>query len=453
MTAPSAYAKRAKQKTRATPIAIKRGLPKSTGVGQLAIATNLPTGDKRWKAVKRYAKSRKAATLRFRELDVTSIRRSLAKIGPEFVAFAVAPETLDVNFHYSVLELCRDLDDDPMPDFHFGYLVTQDASDMEAWLARIEARHQAPLDTPKAKVVALRGNGSQLRSLDMLLHFGHGMPTRVQGGMTGEQVGALKLERAPVVWSGACFNAVVSRSFHKSAFHMVWSPPVSVDPKKCMATNWIHAGALGFLAALEGDRGEMASVEWEYLRREACSLGEAIGHQYRLATTSFYADFTRFPRHVNRHKKRMSFYDVMLRGAVSRVLFGDPSLKPITSPLDKPTQTVSLEQDTSASTSRSTIKIRVDRRAQSAHQNYLPKSGKGVFDARITARVALPEDWSKPLPVDAAVTLVTNGKSVEITRHQIRHEVWGGRRFVNLQIESPPGSVKKGSVATFVFED
>ena len=443
-------AKGKKGKTRATPIAIKKGLPTAEGLGKLVFVSNLPTKDKRWKAIKAYAKERGAKTLRFKENDVASVAKGLAKAGAEFVAFAVPPETLDINFHYSVLELCRDLDRDPMPDFYFGYLVARDAPDMEAWIERIKKRHANGFEKPVSKIIALTGSGEHVKSLDMALHFGHGTPWGVNDGLTGEQVGALALDRTPLVWSGACFNAVVSRSFHKSAYHMVWSSPWTVAPEKSIALNWVHAGVLGYFAALEGDRGEMATTEWEYFRRKACSLGEVIGHQYRLITTSLSADWTKFPRHLNRYKKFMSFYNVMLRGATSRILFGDPSLRPLSEPLDTERVNEVITQVDRA-TGAHQIQITALRWSQWVHQNYLPKEHPGFFGGRLTARVELPADWPQ-LPNQASkVTLFTKGEDTPIAHHHVRHEVWGGMRYVNLQVQTPTGKILKGSQALFEF--
>ncbi len=427
--------------TRQKPIALKKGLPKADGLGMLVIVTNFPGNDKRGKAIKAYAKARGAKVVKFKKSDVASARTALRRAGAEFVAFAVLPETVDTEFHYAVLELCRDLDADPMPDFHFGYLTARDGPDLTRLLAAIEDRAARSADEPQAKIIALTGDGKQLLPLDYVLHFGHGQAWRVDNGMTGEQVGKLYLPRAPVVWSGACFNGVLSRSWHKSARQLIWLTPTTVDPKYLMTLNWIHAGISGYLAALEGDRGEMAVAEWEYFRSKACALGEAIGYQYRLAFTSVYADFTTFPRHVPGSKQRKSFYDVMLRGMVSRILISDPSLRPMDKPLDEPVHAVDVGYDAEAK--RIEIVADVLRFSNGAHVNCLPKKA-GYFDRRCYVRVAVPPDV--PAKFDDVTVEARNGSEVvAITRHHLRHEVWGGRRYLNLQIEAPAGQIKKGT--------
>ncbi len=437
---------------RSEPIPLKKGHPTAAGLGKLAVLTNFPSSDKRYKVLKAYAKARGAKLIKFKEGDLQSTRKRLQRTGAEFVALAMTPESIDTNFHYSALEFCRDLDDDPMPDFHFGYITARDGADLETLFAAIRAREERAAGesdkTPSAKVVGLTGTGAHLKGLDYFLHFGHGQAWRVEGGLTGEQVGALDLPRAPVIWSGACFNGVFSRSFHKCAYQMVFLSPMTIDPAKLMTLNWVHAGASAYFAALEGDRGEMAMAEWEYFRQRACSVGETIGYQYRLAFMSLPPDFTRFPRQKHMFKKRMGFYDVMLRGMVSRVLLSDPSFRPLAKPLDERSDEAEVVYDTASKQLKLTA--RVTRWSQGLYLNYLPKSGKGVFDRRFYVRVPLPDD--APAKFGQETVKVTNGPElVALTRHHIRHEVWGGQRYLNVQVEALAGKIKSGTTMEVVL--
>lgn len=429
--------------SRAEPIPLARGRPKPEGLGKLVIVSNYSGTDGRFKAVRKLAEHRGARIVKFKGGKLRTVRKALASAGPEFVALAVKPETVDTNFHYEVLELCRDLDRDPMPDFHFGYLCARNGDDLGRMVDRIIEREKRPPERPVAKVVSLSGTGKHLEGLDYFLHFGHGQAWCVVNGLSGEQVGRLHLPRAPVVWSGACFNGVLSRSFHKCAYQLVFWKPTTIEPRHLMTLNWVHAGATGLFAALEGDRGEMAMAEWDYFRERACTLGEVIGYQYRLAFTSVYADFTKFPRQLPGHKKKMSFYNVMLRGMVSRLLLSDPSYRPLREPLDRPRHRVTVDRDAE----RLTVKVVIDQAAQGPHCNYLPKSNKGVFDLRIYDRVEVPDG----LHLDEPEVSAWSNRDIELTRHHVRHEVWGGKRYLNLQVEAPWRHFKPGARATYVF--
>ncbi|MCZ6572063.1 MAG: hypothetical protein O7C98_02730 [Planctomycetota bacterium] len=428
-------------------ISLKKGRPRAKGIGGVVVLTNLSAGQGR-KAVLTFAKQRTARILRFKKRDVASTARELARIGPEYVVVAVTPTTVDINFHFEMLELCRNLDGDPMPDFLFGYLCARDKDDMQALVDRVlktTRKHAQPVPD----VVALSGTGEHLAKYDFILHFGHGQPWRVDKGLTGEQIGKLQLPRNPVVFSGACFNGVLSRSYHPCAYQLIYLKPRLIAPEKLMTLNWVHAGVSGYLAALEGDRGEMAMAEWDYFRERACSLGEVIGYQYRLAFTSLPTDFKGFPRYVPGKRKLMSFYNVMLRGMVSRILLSDPAYRPLSAPLDEPATVVATRYDPTSKTLE--VKLEVKRWSQGQMLNYLPKPPSDRFDRRLYVRAAVPAAAVGRLG-EPLIRVMHENKAVEITRHHLRHEVWGGSRYLNLQIEAPPGRIgKPGVTVTWTF--
>jgi hypothetical protein len=431
----------------ATAVQVSEGCPKPEGLGRTVLLTNLLVGDARLRALEGWRGARGAEVVRFGGSDVQDAAKDLARIGPEFVAVAVAPATVDINFHLAMLELCRDLDGDPMPDFHFGYLVARDAKDLGAFAERILASEgrgpvaaRDAVDLRQTEVVA---------GLDLLLHFGHGQAWCVEKMITGEEIAALSLPKAPVVLSGACFNGVLSRSWHDSALKPSFLPPKEVDAKRLVSLAWVHAGASALLAALEGDRGEMAGAEWEYLRSTAAPLGEVIGLEYRLAFTSLPESFASFPRYVPGRAKRTGFYDVMLRGMVSRVLLSDPGFRPLETPLDPPATRTTVTRD--EATGSVTVTVEVSRAQSFTFQNMLPMSGKGVFDRRIHARVELPGSLDARYG-RATARAESAGAEIALTRHHVKHEVWGGRRFVSVQAESEDGRLARpGTKATFVL--
>ncbi|MFI5401809.1 MAG: tol-pal system YbgF family protein [Planctomycetota bacterium] len=424
---------------------LSEGLPKREGLGRTVLLTNHAAGDARLKALEEWRGARGAEVVRFEGPEVQDAAKELARIGPEFVAVAVAPTAVDINFHLELLEMCRDLDADPMPDFHFGYLCARDAKDLAAFAARtLEARR----GTEAREAVDLRQT-EILSELDLVLHFGHGQAWCVEGMLSGEQIARLSLPRGPVVFSGACFNGVLSRSWHDSALKLAFLPPKEVEAGKLVSLAWVRAGASGFLAALEADRGEMAGAEWEYLRTTAAPLGEVIGLEYRLACTSLPETYPGFPRFVPGRAKRTSFYDVMLRGMISRILLSDPAFRPLEEPLDPPATRATVARD--ETTGAVTVTVEVARFTPFTFLNLLPMSGRGAFDWRIHARVELPGDLTERYGAPA-VRAEAGGAEIPLTRHQVRHEVWGGKRFVNVQAESEDGRLAKtGTMATFVL--
>ena len=424
------------------------GFPRPEGLGKIVALTNLAAGHPLWKALDAWRAAKKAEVVRFEGNDVAKAAADLRKIGPEFVAVVVEPTTVDVNFHLDLLEMCRNLDADPMPDFHFGYLTARTRDDLEAYAARVLLPR--PADSARAGMVAITPGGESVKPLDFVLHFGHGNPWSVVDGATGEQISAWALTRHPVVFSGACFNAVLSRSTHASLLQPMFLAAEEVPPERLVSLSWIHAGADGFFASLDGDRGEMAMAEWARFQEGAEPLGAVIGYQYRLAFTSLPESYPGFPRYRPHVAKRMGFYDVMLRGMVARLLLGDPSYRPLAAPLADPT--TSSEATLSSDGATVTVTAEVLRFENGPFVNYLPEDPHGNFDSRLYARVELPGSLGAARLDAPTIGVESGGALVPYGRSQIRHEVWGGRRFVDVQVESTDGRLaRRGTRATFAF--
>ncbi len=427
------------------PIQITEGYPTADGLGKVVMLTNLSKGHALRKALSTWQEARKAEVVTFKGRDVKRAAKALRKQGAEFVAIVVETTVVDNDFQLSMLELCRDLDDDPMPDFHFGYMLARDATDLEALAARILAKDQ--VGGTAAKDVGTPRSLAQLRPWDFFLHYGHGTARGVVKGLSASQVAELALPKHPVIVSGACFNGVCARTFERSMYHDIFGAPQELKTTDVLSLAWIHAGATALLAALDGDRGEMAGAEWEHFRAHAPALGAVIGHQYRLVFTSLREAYETFPRYVPGRAKNKSFYSVMLRGQASRILLGDPSYKPLKKPLTKPIQETSAKLD--AETGAVTIEVEVLRRALGPFVNTLPtKSGVPFKEVRVYARVPLPRELTGKL---AFPKVDVSGR--KITKTQAKHEVWGGRRYVNLQVESGDFRLAApGSKITYTFQ-
>ena len=425
-------------------VQITEGYPRAEGLGKVVLLTDLAAGDARSKALAPWVEARRAQVVRFDAYDLEKSADALRAIGPEFVAVATAPTTVDINFHLSMIELCRSLDADPMPDFHFGYLCARDEADLRAFTARILAK-EAARGRDARSIGELRA-AEQVKGADFILHFGHGVPWAAVGGLTGAEVARLELPQSPVVFSGACFHGVLSKSWHASQLQTSFQQPEEIAPERLVSLGWVHAGATGLLAGMEGDRGEMALAEWDYFRATAASLGETVGLEYRLAFLSLDESYGRFPRYRPGVRKGMSFFDVMLRGTVSRMLLSDPSYRPLTEPLDPPALRATCALDGTTCTAE----VEVLRPTQGLLTHCLPAKGDR-FDHRVYARVELPPEVRGRLGTPE-VRAEARGAAIELARTAVRHEMWGGRRFVNVLAQSQDARLAApGARVTFVF--
>lgn len=434
-------------------IDVEDGCPRAAGLGKVAVVTDLKEHDPLWKSLDAWRAARSATVIRLRDGDPATAEAKLRKLGPEFVAFAVAPGTLDANFHWRVLDLCRGLDDDPMPDFHFGYLTARDTRD----LRDLAARALAPRQGESRFAIASTGASQlELTQLDGFLHFGHGSATRVVSGWDAATAAAIPLTRAPLVVSGACFNGVTSRSYEPCTMQPVVLRPVEHAPHDVISLAWVHAGAVGVIAALEADRGEMAAHEWSHIRETACTLGEAAGLQARLACTSL-PESVGFPRYSVGGARSLLLFDVMLRGATSRVLIGDPTVRMLTRPALPASVAARASYDAATKSWSATIEVPAQmdwNESQFAFINTLTVAGmgeQGFSERRLWARVEVPAEV-RDAPAAPAIRVEHAGVAVPTLRTFVRHEVWGGRRYVVLQAESADITLsKRGTTLTADF--
>ena len=96
-----------------------------------------------------------------------------------------------------------------------------------------------------------------------------------------------------------------------------------------------------------------------------------------------------------------------------------------------------------------TANVDVLRFEQGDFLNYLPDHGDGTFGWRVTARIALPETFISRLESLKATVDVTSN-AVSFSRSMARYEVWGARRFVNVQVEGKDGRLAQaGAKAIF----
>ena len=434
-------------------IDVDAGCPKAAGLGKIVLLTDLPADDDFWKSLAAWRDARQAEVVRFRPGHLKDAADALRKLGPEFVAVAAHPAEIDSNLQWDMVELQRDLDGDPMPDFHFGWLVARDAADLRALAVRSAAG--TPREGAKTASIGLPKSADDVAPYDAVLHFGHGQPNRVDDGVTAAELANAKLPRAPLVVSGACYNGVVGRSWHPCTLQPEFCKAIEVAPNDAISLAWIHAGAIGVLASMEADRGEMAGAEWAWLRETACSLGEAATLDARLACLSLPEDWPGMPRQRAGDKRDLGLFDVMLRGQLARCLIGDPSVRLLAKPETEPTIRASARTD---ETGRVVVEIEPTGAASGESMfllvNTLTRSGlqgNAFSERRLFARVEVPAAVTGRLgPPEVAVK--RGDAAVALLRTSVRHEVWGGRRFVCVQVESAEtGLVAAGTKATFTF--
>jgi len=287
---------------------------------------------------------------------------ALRKIRPRHVIVVVRPETLDVNLAYDLLDTFSRVDDDPFVDLGYGIITGRTPEAALAFLQETQAVRKRPGLTPRSVMDNLGPNmadndrlilwgranclpplqgGFKLDSmnhgrrgypddrLDALrgwgfIHLGgHGVPDRIEQGLTARQIAKANLRHA-VVFNGACWTGVTRRSFDWRTGRI---RAVETEDSFCLEV--LERGAAAYLAALHPDHGIPVYQEMERMFWTGESLGEVMKHTYDQVVLASGGKRPELPRwRDGESPPLLGRGKVELYGTAARVFFGDPRLRP-----------------------------------------------------------------------------------------------------------------------------
>ncbi|MHC4778627.1 MAG: hypothetical protein ACYTFG_08650, partial [Planctomycetota bacterium] len=345
------------------------------------ILTNLDGKDPYHGAVKAFEKIHpEAKVLKFTGRDVAGITDDLRAADPKFVTVVLKPDDLDFNFQASMLKLCTSLDADPFCDFSFGYITGGTAEEAVGFVKNIaraakKARPQKMLQSP-VSIMMRRMEGSALQSFGrpwpmttlyyggprgtekspeeirgwfakhkadyegngVIYMGGHGSPEGIHGGISGEDIRAVKPNLFPaVVYNYACLTACVSRAYQWVKSSAEYRQPVKaneVERGKSMALAILASGASAYIASLEPRPAGMGM--FAELKQAMCSggtLGEVRRREYDMLALGFmtWGEKGLALRHYKAGDPRTlgssAVRHIMMRDAGGAILFGDPSAR------------------------------------------------------------------------------------------------------------------------------
>ncbi len=452
------------------PAGKRAGLPRAGG-GHVVL-TNLADDDPYHAAARKLARLRKAKILRFARL--TDLTQKLRQLGPTYATFVLRPETIDINFHYRVLAWAAALDDDPFVDLAYGFLTGQTAADLSAWIDRIAAAQERPLprkllefgpssidqfrpnSEPWIKgfetatlhhkgLDRIKARATDLRGCGILRYWGHGAPERIVDSLRAADLKKLELGPA-IVFGGACYTGVVRRSYDRSLGKAkVQGRDLEPEDSFCLQ---LLKQVKAFFGALDPDHGITAMQEFERLMTTGDSLGRAVKHGYDLLVLSGRGKLPLHPYVDGAVRKRLPVEQIMLRGAAARVLFGDPSMRPLKRAAASPVVRAFWGRE-----HRTLILRPANDDIRGSFTNIFRSGLGGVrgMNGKLHCAVVLPDGWNRrPVSVSAKGRrgkIVTGFPTTAI-------ESWGGRRYLHVQVDIPRGKQREaGFELRLTFDD
>ncbi len=315
-----------------------------------------------WLAERRFGQIRP-----FRTEQLPLVRSWLRDFDPTYVAVVLRPEELDLNFHLAFLDLACRLDDDPFPDFAFGYLLASNPADLQRQMknlqgveTKLEKRLRRftefepgaaastdairpiswTVNLPLRRLAVKEGDAEFLRkNLDaveragFLLLSGKGWPEGIRG-LPASEIHRFKLD-STVVFSAVDYSGAAGAGFdQEGGFVRRWTVP----PDRSVPLALVRSGAAAQFAPLGKTRPEAAEFEWTDAVLSDGPLGGVMKHAYDRAILRAGGPPSP-PGLVEARRPSVDLEDPLLLAA-GRVLLGDPSLHPYTCPVRRPIEHV-----------------------------------------------------------------------------------------------------------------
>jgi hypothetical protein len=439
------------------------GAPGRSGIGRTVLLTDLGKDDPWYAAVEVFTKAGIRDVVGVHPWNPDAAFARLAKLGPEFVIGVFAPETLDVNFHFDLLERSSRLDADPFVDFALGYVTGATPEEAVAFAqTTLAARKRTPirsilefgpssnpasLTQPKrhpwadgfttrrfshaeddAEVAAQLAG---IKGVGILSAWGHGMPDGVDHGIKGRQVREAGLDLFPALYfSGPCYCGVPARWFEPSggAVH-----ERRVGPEASFLLAMLGARVSAMFAGLDPDRGETNHHELEHVLTTGAALGHASKSTYDDVVLAYRRKQLDLPHYMTgKPDPHRNLADTMIAGGACRALFGDPSWAPFPKVGPSPFEV----------TARPSPKgIRVSWvRDEPLGKYWQPVDiyrADGGWTHRLRFRCEIPKDRARRLRSLQVLAVEKDGKSLPFVFPTAAVELWGGKTILHAMIVFP----------------
>lgn len=336
--------------------------------GKYVVLVDPGKGDEFLPAAKALAEFHGGTVERFDPEKLDAAFDSLKKAKRDFVVFVLPPEKIDVDLAHAILARSTALDDDPFPDFEYGFVTGRDGAAASMFVDRIKAAWKRdygrtvgmfgswegpfkPRAGPLTAMKPLKADGEMrftwikddaatqrkaardalaaFGKKDALLFFSHGYPDRMEQCFRGQDVRDWKVELTPAVLVNcACYNGCPGRWFEpgpdgKPADKGVVPAADSV----CLAV--LDSGVPAYVAGIDPWHGPLAFQVFGHVFDDGLRLGAAAKAMHDRLALEFLPDRVAFPRTLD-HPKRFAGEGTNNRrhNGAGMIFYGDPAFAP-----------------------------------------------------------------------------------------------------------------------------
>lgn len=411
------------------------------------------------RSIQRLARRHLGEVLRFRSLDRDggALLARLREQQPTYCALVLRPEEIDSAFQLAFFELACRVDDDPFPDFAWGYFPAADASSLQRQVDRLDAAEakiekrllratrlragaaesdvrtdpvrwatRLPLRTLSLKpgdVDFLRKNITAVEECDFLLVEGDASPEGLRG-LPREEVEKFRLD-STIVFSGAPYTGVTGSSFDAAADVLRRR---TFDPGLSFAHVLLADGAAAIFAPLDRGPSSLIEREWADAIVSDEPLGWVMKHGYDLAVLSAGGSAPSFDLPVDGQKPPRGFGSP-LHQAATRILYGDPALKLFSRETFPPLRYVATQRSTDRE-GRTVLQVTYRVGSWDCAGFFADPFGG---DPRIHVKIELPRGTLRAKP--ALVRCESQGKPVDARLASSAVEQWRGESILHVLVQ------------------
>lgn len=303
--------------------------------------------------------------IQFDSQALDSLADKLRDLRPRYVAFVVAPATIDVEFTHRLLELSTRVDEDPFCDFAFSFITGFDGPSAERFVRRaIDAWDRPagrragifgswegaalPPVVPATALKAIEFDCEQqfilagappeqrradakiayrkMQDLDALLFFSHGYPYEMSLCFSAADLRDWNAPlHAALLVNCACYNGAPGRWWMPGPQGFVEQPPVA--PAESIALQILDCGGAAYIAGVDMWHGPLAQQVFYAVAEDGLSIGDAGKRMFDRLALAFAPEPLKYPPPSSRGALQEGRENRRWNGA-AMIIYGDPAFAP-----------------------------------------------------------------------------------------------------------------------------